>query len=231
MSRPSRNRNGAVAAALGELSAVRRVTLMLADATSQAALDERPVPDKWSAGEVLDHVLRIERYQCEQIRELIRLARRRRQLVLRRGFAEVDISIAFIPKPIIALFEAPLMTISALVPSSFRELLMKRRWGAAQHPTFSTPKRGRPAAELRRDLEMSLHVTGDLVFRNRELPYERMILEHPLLGRVNVAGILRFLTKHEQGHQGQFLEAVTAHLRTPAVRVPDGGASGRRAAC
>ena len=189
-------------------AATRARTLALVGGLDQAALDRRPRPDKWSVGEVLDHLLLAQDYVRGEMARLIELARSGRPAFLRRSFSEVDISITFIPRPLLSLFELPIWFLGRFVPGSFRELILRNRILPAQNPSFATPRRGRSGEELRSDLARSLESLRDLLAANADLDYERMTLDHPLLGSNDIAGLLRFLAGHESRHQEQIREAL-----------------------
>ena len=190
------------------LSDTRVRTLALVDGLSQEDLDRRPAPGKWSVGEVLDHVLRAEGFVRGELRQLVALARSDRPSILRRSFAEVDISMASIPKPLLSLFETPISLLGRFVPTSLRELILRYRLIPAQNPSFATPERGRKGEDLRLDLAVSLEQTRGIVEQNADLDYRQLILQHPILGRNDVAGLLRFLALHEQRHQDQIRAAL-----------------------
>lgn len=43
----------------------------------------------------------------------------------------------------------------------------------------------------------------DFFQNNPDFNYEEMFIQHPLLGRYDVPGLLRFMSAHEQRHQSQ----------------------------
>src|SRR5216684_1402639 len=100
---PRRERGQMFRPSLEHFRMVRTRTLGLVRDLTQAEMDYAPAPEKWSVGEVLDHLLLAERFFRQAIRQLIERQKTGQTPVLRRGFAELDISIAFITE---ALFEA-----------------------------------------------------------------------------------------------------------------------------
>jgi hypothetical protein len=97
-----------------------------------------------------------------------------------------------------------------LMPESLRGVLARCRLLPAQNPTAATPRPGRSKAELGRDLQESFEGTRELLAANLSLPWDGMVVVHPLLGRHDVPGILRFLAHHESRHQAQIREALAA---------------------
>src|SRR5215218_5313237 len=85
----------------------RSRTLALAEQLSQEQLDFTTATGKWSTGEVLDHLLLAERVNRNQIAELIELAKAQQKPFVRRTFADVNVSIAYIPKSVLPIFEVP----------------------------------------------------------------------------------------------------------------------------
>jgi DinB superfamily len=181
----------------------RSRTIEMADELSQEQLDFAPAAGKWSAGEVLDHLLLAEKLNRDQVAELIELKRTQRKPFVRRTFADVNVSIGYIPKCLLPIFEVPFTLLNTFTPAGVREYMTRNRLVPAQHPDVATPRKGRSAAELRENLARSLKETENLFNANADLHYSEMIAQHPLLGTNNVPGLLRFMAAHEQRHQSQ----------------------------
>jgi DinB family protein len=203
-----------VQVAVADLASTRTSTLEMVRGLSQDAFDRRPSSDKWSIGEVLDHLILIEGYQGNQVRELVGLARSGRPAFLWRSFSDVDMSIAFIPRPVLSLFEMPITLVGMFVPNTLREWVMQNRAIRAQHPSFSNPRPGRKVVELCSELSRSINQIKNIIMMNSDLDFQKMILQHPLWGIINVSGILRYLSRHEQGHQGQIRDILMELRRT-----------------
>lgn len=204
-----------LAAALDRFAATRAGTLELLGGTSQEALDVRPAPGRWSAGEVFDHLVLAERINCAEIGELIRLARAGEPARIRRSFSEMDVSVAYIPKAALPWLELPFTVANLFVPGCVRDLLARSRLLPAQNPAAATPRPGRPAAELAADLGESLAATVGLVTADGDLDFRAMHFSHPLLGSSDGVGILRFMALHEERHQEQIREALAAVAAGP----------------
>jgi hypothetical protein len=187
----------------------RERTLAMAGGLSQAQMDYAPAPGRWSAGEVLDHLLLAEGMNREQFAELIELRRSGRPAELRRSFADLNVSVAYIPKSLLPFLEIPFAVLGAFVPACAREAFMRNRLIPAQSPDAAAPRKGRPAADLRRDLARSLEQTLALFDAHPGLDYGAMTVSHPLLGRNDLNGLLRFLALHEQRHQAQVKEILS----------------------
>lgn len=181
----------------------RSRTIAMADELSQEQLDFTPASGKWSAGEVLDHLLLAERVNRDQIAELIDLKKAQRRPFVRRTFADVNVSIAYIPKSILPILEVPFTLLNTFVPAGVREFMTSNRLVPAQSPDIASPRRGRPVAELREALASSFKETEDLLNANADLDYVEMKVQHPLMGTNNVPGLLRFMALHEKRHQSQ----------------------------
>lgn len=197
-----------VESALEALRGARARTLELAGSASQSQLDQRPTAERWSAGEVLDHLILAEGFHREEVGRLLALARSGKPAILRRSFAEVDASLAFIPKPLLPFLDLPFTVMNLFVPTSIRDALISSRLVPARNPTFATPRPGRPAAELRAELSHSLVATEQLVTKNTDLDFRQLVHEHPLLGRNDGLGILRLMANHERRHHAQLAEAL-----------------------
>src|SRR5215813_2406520 len=85
----------------------RSRTLALADQLSQEQLDFTAERGKWSIGEVLDHLLLAEKLNRDQVVELIELKRAQQKPFVRHTFADINVSIGYIPKTLLPIFEVP----------------------------------------------------------------------------------------------------------------------------
>jgi DinB superfamily len=195
--------SSALAEGLAEFHATRARTLAMVEGLTQTQLDYTPAPNRWSIGEVLDHMLLGERLNREQIARLIQLKREGRRPELILTFSDLNISVVGVPRFLLPLFETPLTIMNMFVPDSLRNFLTRTRLIPFRNPDPATPQRGRLAAELRGDLVASLQETERLFQSNPDLDYEEMVVQHPLLGRYDVPGLLRFMSAHEERHQSQ----------------------------
>jgi hypothetical protein len=205
---------GSLAKSLDEFAATRAHTLSMMDGLTQAQLDFVPEPNRWSIGEVLDHMLLAERLNREQVAKLIRFKNEGRKPELRLTFSELNVSVAGLPRSLMPLLETPLTLMNMFVPDSLRNYLTRTRVVPFQNPDPATPRRGRLAVELRSDLIASLEDTKKLFQNNSDLDYDEMFIQHPLLGRYDVPGLLRFMSAHEQRHQSQII-GIKRSLRIP----------------
>ena len=201
----------------------RSRTMALVDQLSQEQLDFTSGVGKWSVGEVLDHLLRAENLNREQITELIELSKAGRKPFVRRTFSDVNVSVAYIPKVLLPVLEVPFTLLNTFVPARVRQYMTRNRLIPAQAPDIATPKKGRPAGELRKDLASSIKETENLFNANADLDYREMSVQHPLLGTNDVPGLLRFMAAHEQRHQSQ-INNIMASPQFP--RPPSSGNGG-----
>jgi hypothetical protein len=204
----------AVRRELAGFAAARARTLALVAGVPQAELD-RAQPSwtgrrRWSPGEVLDHLILSEGFYRGELATLIRLARSGRPAELSRSFADLDISVLFIPRAVLSLFALPLTLATLAMPGPLQDFATRSRLVPAQNPTATAPRWGRPAEELRAELAASLAATEALLAAHADLDFTRMVYQHPLLGRKNVPEMLRFLALHEQRHHDQLAAALAA---------------------
>ena len=188
---------------LALFGAARQRTLELIAGLTQVQTEFSPGPGQWSVGEVVDHLLLGEALNRRDIAELIEMAKSGRRPYLIRTFADVNVSMAFIPKAMLPFLEVPFRLLSMVVPRSAREFLMSNRLVPAQSPDVGIPRPGRALDELRQELRTSLQETEALFAAHATLDYQAMILQHPLLGVNNVLQLLRIVALHEQRHQSQ----------------------------
>ena len=195
---------------LDEFRKTRERTMVIVDGLSQAQLDFAPAPNRWSAGEVLDHMVLAENINTSQIARLIELKRTGRTPRLDLSFADLNISIAYLPRSVLPLLELPLLFMNMLVPDSLRNYLTRHRLVPFQNPDAAAPRRGRPASRVSSDLITSLKETEMLFRNNSDIDYRELILRHPLLGSYDVPGLLRFMAAHEQRHQSQIKDIIAS---------------------
>ncbi len=207
-----------LARALDEFRATRERTLAMVKGLTQEQFDFVPAPDRWSIGEVLDHMLLAERLNRQQIETLIELKRKGRKPELNLSFSDLNISVARVPQTLLSLLEGPLTLMNMFVPNSLRNYLTRNRLIPFRNPDAASPRRGRPSNELCSDLIASLRETERLFQSNPQFDYEEMIVQHPLLGRYDVPGLLRFMSAHEERHQSQIASTQTASSSPTSTR-------------
>jgi uncharacterized damage-inducible protein DinB len=188
---------------LALFGAARQRTLELVAGLTQVQIQFSPAAGQWSVGEVLDHLLLAEALNRRDIAELIDLAKSGRRPYLKRTFADVNVSMAYIPQSMLPYLEVPFRLLSMVVPRSAREILTRYRLVPAQSPDVGTPRKGRSLDELRQELRSSLQEMEALFAAHPRLDYRAMIHQHPLMGVNNVLQLLRIVALHEQRHQSQ----------------------------
>jgi len=181
----------------------RQRTLELIDGLTQAQTEFAPGPEQWSVGEIVDHILLTEALNRREIMELIDMAKSGRTPYLKRTFADVNVSIAYIPKSVLPFLEVPFRALSLVIPRAAQEFMTRYRLVPAQSPDVGIPRRGRPIDDLRQELHASLQEMVALFEANPTLDYRAMTHQHPLLGVNNVLQLLRIVALHEQRHQSQ----------------------------
>ena len=194
--------------ALQRFRETRERTLALVRDLSQDEMDRRPAPESWSPGEILDHLLLAETFFRGEFRELLARRAAGRAPVLLRGLRDLDISVGPIPKGLLAWLEVPLTVMSLFVPAFVCDFLIRSRAVPARHPTVANPRRGRPAADLRAELDASIAETAALLEANPAVDYRALWHVHPLLGNNNVLDLLRLAALHEGRHQERIAEIV-----------------------
>jgi uncharacterized damage-inducible protein DinB len=192
--------------------AARHRTLELSEGLTQAQTDFAPGAGEWSVGEVLDHLLLAEALNRREITELIDMAKSGRRPYLNRTFADMNISMAFIPKAILPSLAVPFQLLNVMVPRFAREFMTRYRLVPAQSADVGMPRRGRSIEELRKELRSSVQEMEALFEANAALDYRAMIHQHPLMGVNNAMQLLRIVALHEQRHQSQISDI----LRNPS---------------
>src|SRR5260370_3706036 len=111
---------------LAVLLSARAGTLRLCSGISQAQ-SEFARPRKWSVGENLHQLVLADDLYRSYFAQLIEMQKSGQRAVLRRSFADINTSIAYIPKPILPLLEIPFTVMNMFVPSVVRETMIEFR--------------------------------------------------------------------------------------------------------
>ncbi len=190
-----------------QFRSTRERTRSLVLSLTEDEMADRPGPERWSCGEVLDHLLRTERLWRGEIEELVRLKRSGRQPFLSRLVSDFPrLVVRALPAPLLSLLQIPLTAFNTFVPTRIFLEFLRQRVVKARAPAAITPRRGRPAEELGRELESESAATIAVFEDNDDLRFDRMIYQHPLFGVVTAVDLLRVTTVHEQRHQDQLVE-------------------------
>ena len=194
-------------AEIREFRSTRKRTCTLVAGLSEDEMAERPGPDRWSAGELVDHLLRTEVLWRREVEELVRLERSKRQPYLSRLVADFPIPVVGrLPAPLVGLISVPMTIFNAFFPTRLFLSLLRYRGIPAKAPPAIAPRQGRSAEELRRELESEAEATAAVFEDNDDLRFHRMIYQHPLLGLVDAVDLVRVITVHEKRHQDQLIE-------------------------
>ena len=146
---------------------------MVAD-LSQHELDHRPDPQKWSIGEVLDHLVLFDSFLSRDIAQPIDRAKIGKPTVIRHSLGDVNVAPAFLPKSLLPLFEIPFSLTSAFVPSRVRDAIVRIRLLRFQHPGVADSCHGRSGGELRQELCESFQIIEDLLHDNAALEFRKL---------------------------------------------------------
>src|SRR5215510_14897399 len=189
---------------------IRDRTLTMVQGLSQEQMDYAPAPGTWSIGEVVDHLILSVNIIREDTAELIELTKVGKQPLLYRSAADFNITAFFIPKCMLPFLEVPFTFLGMFIPDSVREFFVRYRLIPARAADIATPRQGRSVAELHDGLRFSLEELEALIAANPDLDYNKMIHQHPLLGTQNVPHLLYITRLHEERHQTQISDLLTA---------------------
>jgi hypothetical protein len=208
--------SGAVHDRLHEFAAVRAATIEKIAMLSQAQLDFSPRQGRWSIGEIADHLRLSEELWRGEISRLVDLARAGRPTYLRRSFADVNVSPAFLPSAVLSMLEVPLGIMSRFMPDAVVGMMTELPILPMRNPDVATPRARRPSAELIAELNAAIDQTRHLIGANTGLDFDRMISTHPLMGSNNVPQMLLLLARHERRHHVQ-MDRVRSDSRFPRI--------------
>src|SRR5215467_8630813 len=191
---------------LAMLRLSRAETLRLCARATQPQSDFSPGSEKWSVGEVLDHLLLAEKLYRGIFARLIQMQKSGQTPVIHISFNEVNTSIAYIPKALLPMLTLPFTMLNMFIPTALREAMTQFRWLPAQNPDVAVPQKGKPIDDLRRALAASIEETAALLDANPGLDYRRLRYVHPLMGDNSVLDSLRIIALHERRHHQQIQE-------------------------
>lgn len=192
--------------ALERLRAARADTLALLAELDQPALDARPDPERWSLGEIFDHLVRADEMFLAEIRVLADRQRRGRTPLVVRGLDAVGAPFGSWPLPLRLPMEGTVAFWNLFTPPVVREWLLGQRGLRAEAPEMLRPHPGRAKEALAADLEASLDEVAELVAAD-DLDLGVAVYYSPVVGFTNAFGLVRLLAQHDRRHQGQIREA------------------------
>lgn len=106
----------------------RQRTLELARGLTQEQLDFSARSGKWSVGEVLDHLVRVDEPFRDEYDELLRRWKRRRGGVsLYRSLADVGLELPLVPNALRPFFDLPAALAGVFVPRPLRQAIFANR--------------------------------------------------------------------------------------------------------
>lgn len=191
--------------------ATRRRTLALVEGLSQTQIDFAPSKKKWSAGQVLDHLTRVDDVLGEELDELLdRWRRKPGSASLARTLSASGISLPLVPDALLPLFDLPVAMAGVFVPRPVRQALLSSRAIPVQAPARIAPRKGRSADELRHELAACVDRLEERIAANPEAEWRRMRYYHPLFGFTHLPGMIASLVAHEKRHQGQLRDILGA---------------------
>ena len=192
------------------LTETRAATLDLIRGLSQEQLDWAPA-GAWSLAEVLDHLRLSGELYRKEIIALVALAKQGRKPFIRKTVQEIDFAPSFLPKSMLPALDVPFTVMTMFVPPVMRDLMI--RYSSVlkgQTPEIARPVKGRPGSELIAALMQSLEDTTAMLRENAGLDWDRMSIQHPLLGINSVPQLLRLTAMHEKRHQDQMRKLVAS---------------------
>lgn len=198
-------------AAYDEFHDGRAETLALVDSLTQEQLDFSTAPRKWSVGEVLDHLVRVDEVFRDEYDELLRRWKKRgRGVGLYRSLSDAGFSLPLVPDALLPLFDVPTAMAGILFPRPIRQAVFRNRAVPAQAPKRIEPRHGRPADDLVGDLAGFQEYLERFFADNPDVEWERLRYYNPLCGLTNLPGVMSFIASHEGRHRKQIREILEA---------------------
>ncbi|MEM1177593.1 MAG: DinB family protein [Acidobacteriota bacterium] len=193
---------------IDEARATRFETLALLDGLDQEQLDYSPGRGRWSAGEVVDHLLKADAFYLRELDELLRRADSGRYPFLFRSVADL----VEVPRPfrlMLPFAELPFAMANSFIPAPVRRALVAERRLPLPAPDLMAPEPGRPVSELKEELH-GLIDRLDAVENERDDNLYRMRYYNPVVGLTTFPSAIKFLANHEKRHQGQLRDVLAS---------------------
>lgn len=189
-----------------EARKTRQETLSLVEKLDQEQSEHRPGAEKWSVGEVLDHLLHVDAVIVREIG--VALDQRERGLpFVYRGLADVDSNVPWVLRPILPFLEVPFGLFNVLVPPRLRRSLIRdRRRLPGKAPRVLEPRFGRPIESLREELLETFATLEEQQKDHPDFDLDHLYYYNSIMGLQNVPGIYKFAASHEKRHQEQLRE-------------------------
>ena len=192
-----------------EACSIRRETLALVADLDQHQSEFRPGPKKWSVGQVLDHLVKLDTLIVRELE--VTLNQRSRGIpFVYRGAADIDTTIPWALRPVLPFFEIPFGILNSTVPQSLRRRLTGNRRLSVQAPKVIEPRFGRPISGLRQQLSATFETLEQQQDDNPGIDLNRVYYYNPIAGLSSVPGMYRFVSNHEQRHQEQMRDILAA---------------------
>ena len=203
--------------AFDALRAARMDTLALVEPLDQAALDARPDPERWSVGEVLDHLVRADAMFLREIHGLLAKQRRGRLPITVRGLRDLGLPFGGLPLPLRLPIEGTLAFWNAALPPVLREWAISQRRLRANAPSVLEPERGRRRDALLADLHAGLEEVEHLESAP-DIDLDLAVFYSPVVGWSGIPGLVRLIAGHDRRHREQIREGLAALGRQPLTR-------------
>lgn len=199
---------------LSEIVDVRGQTLALVRELTQEQFDHRPEADRWSAGEIVEHLTISNRRYLGEIRKLIELKRAGRRPEIYVRLSEMDFRVPFVPRALLPLADIPLGVFNYFLPNRLREIFLSTPIVPVDTAPILRPRTGLDRESLIQGLEASLEETRRLIQDNSALDFSTFRYYHPIFGFNGVEDILGLLASHERRHHSQLKEAIAKAPQT-----------------
>ena len=184
---------------------VRRETLRLVERLDQGQSEWKPAADRWSVGQVLDHLIKLDHLIVRELEVAINQRRRGLPFVY-RSVADIDTAVPWVLRPVLPFVEVPFGIFNAVVPLALRNRFTGNRDIPLQAPGVINPRFGREIDTLRGELEETFDLLEQQQKDDPEIDLDSVYYYNPITGLNSVAALYKFVSNHEERHQKQLRE-------------------------
>lgn len=195
----------------------RAALLRKVDYLSQQQLDFRSDRLSWSVGQVTHHVGLAEELWQGYLRELLEGASSAQERTRKVTLKEVPFKSRLVPEFLLqsSLFLVPASVFINVLPRPVQSMMFAVPLIRMQSGPRMQPKAGLSLSELLQLLERVRRSTLEILKPVEERDLSRFFIDHPLIGKQNIYGMLELIASHDQRHALQ-IESVKRSPRFPA---------------
>lgn len=183
---------------------------------SQSQLDFKPSRNAWSIGQVAQHVGLTEELFQKYTRELLEAGGEEKKALRRVSLQELPLGPRMVPDfvlrlPFVAL---PVSVMASVTPRAFFSVLLENPLLKLRTAPVLEPKREMDRMELLNFLKRTRQSTLEILEPVQDWDLSQFRWEHPLIGNLDLYGVLDLLASHDERH-GRQMDSIKENSEFP----------------